>query len=64
MEALRSLPADDQELLALSVWQELTPTEIALVLHVRQGTVRVRLHRARRRLEAEYDRIRAEDERR
>jgi RNA polymerase sigma-70 factor (ECF subfamily) len=64
MEALRSLPADDQELLALSVWQELTPTEIALVLHVRQGTVRVRLHRARRRLAAEYDRIRAEGERR
>jgi RNA polymerase sigma-70 factor (ECF subfamily) len=57
LRALANLSADEQELLALSVWQELAPAEIALVLGLRQGTVRVRLHRARRRLETEYQRL-------
>ena len=57
LKAMRSLTADEQELLALSVWHDLTAAEIATVLDLRQGTVRVRLHRARRRLEAEYTRL-------
>ena len=57
LRALANLGPDEQELLELSIWQELTPTEIAMVLDVRQGTVRVRLHRARRRLEAEFARL-------
>jgi RNA polymerase sigma-70 factor (ECF subfamily) len=61
LRAMRSLTADEQELLALSVWHDLTPTEIATVLGIRQGTIRVRLHRARRRLEAEYARLLDED---
>lgn len=59
--ALASLHPDEQELLTLAVWQDLAPAEIAVVLGVRQGTVRVRLHRARRRLGAEYHRLRAQD---
>jgi RNA polymerase sigma-70 factor (ECF subfamily) len=60
--ALGNLSTEEQELLALSIWQELSPAEIAAVLNVRQGTARVRLHRARRRLEAEYERLRAEEQ--
>jgi RNA polymerase sigma-70 factor (ECF subfamily) len=62
LRALENLERDEQELLELSIWQELTPAEIAIVLDVRQGTVRVRLHRARRRLEVEYDRLTRETE--
>jgi RNA polymerase sigma-70 factor (ECF subfamily) len=49
--ALRALPDDDRELLHLTAWEGLSPTQIAAVLGVEAGTVRVRLHRARRRLE-------------
>lgn len=52
--ALAELSDDDQELLALSAWEGLEPAEIAVLLHVDANTVRVRLHRARRRLEAAY----------
>lgn len=61
LRALQRLSPEEQDLLALSAWQELTPAEIAAVLGIRQGTVRVRLHRARRRLEAEFERMRAEE---
>jgi RNA polymerase sigma-70 factor (ECF subfamily) len=63
LSALAALDSGEQELLTLAVWQDLTPAEIALVLGVRQGTVRVRLHRARRRLELEYRRIREDEAR-
>jgi RNA polymerase sigma-70 factor (ECF subfamily) len=49
-EALARLSADDRELITLTAWEGLSPTEIATVLGVEPGTVRVRLHRARRRL--------------
>lgn len=48
--ALGRLGAEDQELLRLSVWDQLAHDEIALVLGISGGAVRVRLHRARRRL--------------
>ena len=49
--ALRTLSDDDRELLTLTAWEGLSPTQIAAVIGVEAGTVRVRLHRARRRLE-------------
>lgn len=48
--ALRRLPDDDRELLRLVAWEGLARDEIALALGVPRATVRVRLHRARRRL--------------
>jgi RNA polymerase sigma-70 factor, ECF subfamily len=50
--ALATLPADDREVLTLTVWEELRPAEIATVIGMAPGTVRVRLHRARSRLQA------------
>ncbi|SKC78533.1 RNA polymerase sigma factor [Krasilnikoviella flava] len=48
--AMASLPDDDREILRLVAWEELARDEIALVLGVSRGAVRVRLHRARKRL--------------
>lgn len=48
--ALARLSDDDQELLRLVAWEELARDEIALVLGISRTAVRVRLHRARRRL--------------
>lgn len=48
--AFASLDPADREVLELTAWEGLTPTEIALVLGVPAATVRTRLHRARRRL--------------
>lgn len=49
--AMRQLPDDDQELLRLVAWKELARDEIAVAMGLSRATVRVRLHRARRRLE-------------
>lgn len=51
--ALSRLSPDDRELLSLTGWEGLTPAEIAKVLGCSRGAVRVRLHRARRRLAGE-----------
>jgi RNA polymerase sigma factor (sigma-70 family) len=48
--ALAKLRETDREVLTLTVWEELEPSEIATLTNVSQGAVRVRLHRARRRL--------------
>ena len=48
--AMARLGDDDRELLHLVAWEGLAREEIALVLRVPRATVRVRLHRARRRL--------------
>jgi RNA polymerase sigma factor (sigma-70 family) len=50
--ALARLGPDDQEILRLAGWEELSPGEIAVVLGIGQVAVRSRLHRARRRLRA------------
>ncbi len=47
---LALLDDDDRELLLLTSWEGLTPTELAAVLGVPAATVRTRLHRARGRL--------------
>lgn len=45
--ALATLRAEDQELLRLSAWEDLSPSEIAIVLGLTPNAVRIRLHRAR-----------------
>jgi RNA polymerase sigma-70 factor (ECF subfamily) len=52
IQALAGLAPADQEILRLTAWEELTPDEVAVVLSCSPGTARVRLHRARRRLES------------
>lgn len=49
-QAFAGLSESDRELLRLVAWEGLAHTEIAAVLGCSTGTVRVRLHRARRRL--------------
>jgi RNA polymerase sigma-70 factor (ECF subfamily) len=48
--AVTALGETDQEILRMHAWDELAHDEIALVLGLSRGAVRVRLHRARRRL--------------
>ena len=50
LDALAALSPVDREVLSLSAWEGLTPAEIGTTLGVSTGAVRVRLHRARRRL--------------
>lgn len=49
-EALAGLPATDRAIVTMSAWERLTPAEIASVIDMDPGAVRVRLHRARERL--------------
>lgn len=58
--ALRSLALDDQILIELKDWEELTQAEIAALFGVPQPTVARRLQRARARLRASVERL-AED---
>jgi RNA polymerase sigma factor (sigma-70 family) len=53
--ALAALDETDRELIMLSAWDGLTSAEIGELLGIRAATVRVRLHRARRRLEGELE---------
>lgn len=50
--AFRSLPDADREVLALEAWEQLDSGEIAAVLGCSRNAVRIRRHRARRRLRA------------
>jgi RNA polymerase sigma-70 factor (ECF subfamily) len=50
--AFRSLPDSDREVLALEGWEALDAGEIAVVLGCSRNAARIRLHRARRRLQA------------
>ncbi|MFI2362770.1 RNA polymerase sigma factor [Promicromonospora sp. NPDC019610] len=60
--ALARLSGDDQELLRLVAWEGLGREEIAVVLGISRTAVRVRLHRARRRLADELAAVAAADE--
>lgn len=53
--ALAALPTEEREVLLLVAWEQLTPTEVAAVLDIPPGTARSRLHRARKRIAAEWD---------
>jgi RNA polymerase sigma factor (sigma-70 family) len=48
--AIMSLDGGDRDVLLLFAWAELSYEEIAVSLHIPIGTVRSRLHRARRRV--------------
>lgn len=60
LDALAALRPQDQELLRLTEWDQLTAEEVATVLDIRPETVRVRLHRARQRFAAALN-ARADD---
>lgn len=53
--ALGRLGRDERELIQLVEWEHLTPAEVAVVLGIRPGTARVRLHRARQSLAADVE---------
>lgn len=55
LRAMAALAEDDREILILIAWQGLTPREAARVVGCSAATLRVRLHRARRRLLAAID---------
>lgn len=57
IEALRNIPIDDQVLLELHYWEQLTTEQIAEVLAIPVGTARGRLQRARARLEEVMNRL-------
>jgi RNA polymerase sigma-70 factor (ECF subfamily) len=57
LEALEQLKLPDRELLRLAAWEELPHVEIAECLGCSVAAVDQRLHRAKRRLAAEYDRV-------
>src|SRR4051795_9786667 len=59
--ALRSLRPLDREALLLVAWEDLTPAQAARALGVNQGAFRVRLLRARRRLQASLEAAAAAD---
>lgn len=63
LEALRSLELGDQQLLELYLWEDLTAPELALVFECPQGTIRSRLGRARKRLDAELAMVDREERR-
>jgi RNA polymerase sigma-70 factor (ECF subfamily) len=50
LRALSQLSKSDREMVELSAWEELSPTEIASVLGISANAARVRLHRARHRV--------------
>ena len=51
LDALAILSRLDQEIVTLTAWEELTPREIATVLGLSANVVRIRLHRARAKLQ-------------
>ena len=57
LRALSRLQPLEQELLRLSVWEELPQAEIAAALGLTEGAVKQRLHRARKKLAREFERI-------
>ncbi|MBC6457585.1 sigma-70 family RNA polymerase sigma factor [Actinomadura sp. HBU206391] len=50
LRAMAALPEDDREVLILVAWQGLTPRDAARVVGCSPTALRVRLHRARKRL--------------
>ena len=55
IDAVRSLPEPDRELVTLVSWEGLSPAEAAVALQMNPVTARVRLHRARKRLRASLE---------
>lgn len=57
LRALGRLSERDQELILLSVWDDLSLYEISMILQTPRPAVSVRLHRAKRRLRSEFERV-------
>jgi len=57
--ALDNLSPDDQEVLRLSIWEELSGTEQAIALAISEEAARQRLSRAKRRLANSYNHLEA-----
>jgi RNA polymerase sigma-70 factor (ECF subfamily) len=53
-EALNRLPEADREVLRLWAWEYLPPREIAIVLGISPNAASIRLHRATKKLKAEF----------
>jgi RNA polymerase sigma-70 factor (ECF subfamily) len=51
--ALKQLRRDDQEILRLAAWEGLTGARLAVALDCTENAAAIRLHRARKRLEAQ-----------
>lgn len=62
VRAVEALGETDREILRLHAWDELAHDEIAHVLGLSRGAVRVRLHRARRRLAEQMAVLAAQDD--
>ena len=60
-EALSRLGSDDQELLRLLAWDELSQAEAGEVLGISANAVAIRMHRARRRFAAELSSIESDE---
>lgn len=54
-QVVRRFPIDDRRLLALRYMEDLSQPEVARMLGIPEGTVKVRLHRLRRRLRKELE---------
>jgi DNA-directed RNA polymerase specialized sigma24 family protein len=57
LAALARLGDTDAEVLRLVVWEQLSVVDVAAVLRIEPDAARQRLHRARRNLAREYDRL-------
>ena len=57
LEAASRLPDDDQEILRLTLWEEITPTAAAVVLGITADAAKQRASRARKRLADEFHRL-------
>jgi len=62
VQALGELNEEDCELMVLTGWLEMTPTEIAVVLEQNLNTTRSHLFRVRRRLSAQYTELNGDGE--
>jgi RNA polymerase sigma factor (sigma-70 family) len=60
--ALLAMRAEERDVILLVAWEELTYDEVALAVGVPIGTVRSRLHRARRHLREQISSIRQEED--
>ena len=55
MDHLDELPATEAEILRLTVWEQLTPSEVAVVLAITPGAARTLLCRARKKLKSRLE---------
>ncbi len=62
VETLSRLSATDQELLRLIAWEGLTHAEVGAALGLTPNAVAIRVHRARERFRAAFERIESESE--